>query len=181
MKMWLAISVVFGVLPFADAHAMACPVEPLSGALDVLGSPWKAHADIEVCGFLTSTFGKEEIWLKNKQTGEEVLVAEGDPGGETDFKSPKNGELDITVPNRSGIVSKDKKIDGLNVVFHFSPKDDPDDRRGFLSFYKDQHSKEGVEWYCKYIYGDASEAQKSRLNAAVGPVCREAPQPPSFR
>jgi hypothetical protein len=165
-------------MSFSDARAIACDVEPLSGVQSVVGSSWIAHADIEACGFLTSTLGKEEIWLKNTQTGEELLLAVGDPGGEIYFESSQSGELDITVPNRSGIVSEGRKVDGVNIVFHFSPRDDPDDRKGFLSWYKDPRSKEGNRWYCKSLYDDASEAQKSRLNAVAGAVCPEVSRRP---
>ncbi len=179
MKASSVISVaLWGAISLVDARAMACDVASMAGAQGVVGSPWIAHADVEVCGFLTSTLGKEEIWLKNTLTGEELLLAEGDPGGDTDFKSSQNGELDITIPNRSGIVSEGRKIDGVNIVFHLSPRDDPEDRKGFLSWYKDQYSKEGVRWYCKSLYDDASEAQKSRLNAVLGSVCSDAPQKP---
>jgi hypothetical protein len=179
MKASSVISVVFwSVVSLADARAIACDIAPLPGAQNVMGSPWVAHADIEVCGFLTSTFGKEEIWLKNTQTGAELLLAEGDPGGDTYFNSSQNGKLVITIPNRSGIISEGRKVDGVNIVFHFSPSDDPDDRKGFLFWYKDQHSKEGVRWYCKSMYENASEAQKTRLNTGYGSVCPEVPRKP---
>jgi hypothetical protein len=156
-----------------------CPVETLAGTQDVLGSPWVAYVNAEVySGMLASntSLGNEKIWLKNRLSGEEILIAEGDPPGNTLFKSSQRGELEITIPNQSGIVPVSNIVDGVNVVFHFSPNYDPDDRIGFLSWNRDPHSKEGIIWYCKNIYDPSSNERKSVLHQIFPGTCPKAPQ-----
>lgn len=114
--------------------------------------------------------GGVDLRLLNTSNGETLQLARGSQVEDAKLESHIEGELDITIPNRTDVEFLDASKAKVKVVYHFTPFDDPEDRRSFFRWHNDWYSEENRAWYCKTIVPNYKEPALSVENRSLGQV-----------
>jgi hypothetical protein len=112
--------------------------------------------------------GDSEIRAENSNTHERVVVAHF--YGIANFMISGNqlNTLSVRLPNRVAIESSISQFNGVNVVYNFTPKDDPADRENFRQWTLHPERPEARDWACKNILTKLDALTRESFNKVYG-------------
>ena len=111
------------------------------------GSDWAVVTLYSACGGAV-VGGYTEVVARNTATREEqVLVRTGDLD-HVRTSLGGNGEIVVTLENLVDIREKKNRFQDIEIVYNFTPRDDPQERASYLRWLHNPDDPESVRWFC---------------------------------
>jgi len=172
----IGIIVTISVTPVVDLaigallsfFLQSCATEKLSEAR-VMSTSWLAIASSRECGIWPSDGGPEEIIVTNSEMGESMVLARGEHSWETHLESHKSGELVIVLPNKDDILPIGKPPAGVDVIYSYTPYDDPEYRNSYRLWYSDPKNPSNIAWFCSHLFLEYPAWQRESVSRQYAP------------
>jgi hypothetical protein len=136
-----------------------------SKQLNVAGTGWVVQLRGMACGY--GIGAGTDIVALDKDTSRVKTLAQGDDVVNASLRNDPDGNLVIVVPNRSDLTMHPENLPE-HVVFQFTPKDDPEDRRKYYLWNRDRSNERNRAWYCSNVLPGMSEPNRRTMDEVLG-------------
>lgn len=138
--------------------------------LTLPNSDWLVVTRYSACGGAV-VGGYTEVVAQNVATRQEqLLLRTGNLDGVA-MAIDARGALVITLPNIVDVREMKKRLADIEVVYHFTPADDPEERASYQRWRRDPSAPEAVAWFCARVENaarDLPEAYKAMMLESNG-------------
>lgn len=118
-----------------------------AGRIALPHSTWVVITQYSACGGAV-VGGYTEVIARDSATQKQELLLHIDnlENVRTAIASPS--ELAITLPNVSDITEMKKRFAGMDIVYRFTPRDDPEERANYQLWRHHPSDPKAVAWWC---------------------------------